>query len=89
MGEHLHQLALGDGLERVVVPNPLFNNMHGANRKGPAGASNAAKGSRPASGSDKTANWPGLPGKTQPKARNAGVPKTGHKGGFYVKSVGL
>ena len=71
------------------MPNKRWNSMHGANDKSGGGASNKAQGSRPASGSDKTANWPGLPGKTQPKARNAGVPKTGHKGGFYVKSVGL
>ena len=71
------------------MPNPLFNNMHGANRKGPAGASNASKGSKPSSGSEKTVNWPGLPGKTQSGSRNAGTPKTGHKGPFYVQSKGL
>lgn len=27
------------------------------------------------SGSEKTANWPGLPGKKQPKDRGQGIPK--------------
>ena len=71
------------------MPNPLYNNMHGANRSQGAGASNSAKGSKPSSGSDKTANWPGNPGPTQGKARNAGQPTTGHKGPFYVKKAGL
>lgn len=34
----------------------------------------------------KTANWPGLPGKSQGKDRSAGVPKKGWKGEFYVLS---
>ena len=73
------------------MPNPLFNNMHGANRKGPGGAKNSASGSPIGTSASpmKTANWPGLPGKTQAKARNAGVPKTGAKGPFHVKAVGI
>ena len=64
--------------------------MHGANDKSGGGAPSLPSGSTPsAPGADKTANWPGLPGPTQPKARNAGAPKTGHKGSFYVKAVGL
>lgn len=70
--------------------NKYWRNPHGADHGNSGGASNAAKGKAiGGSGSDKTASWPGLPGKTQGKARNAGQPKTGHKGPFYVKAVGV
>lgn len=71
------------------MPNKRWNSMHGPDDKSGGGASNAAKGSKSLSGSEKVANWPGLPGKTQGKARNAGQPKKGWKGTFYVKSEGL
>lgn len=38
---------------------------------------------------EKTASWPGLPGKGQPSGRNNGVPMTGHCGPFYVKKDGV
>ena len=37
---------------------------------------------------EKTANWGGLPGKTQ-KSRAGGAPTTGHAGKFRVKQDGL
>lgn len=70
------------------MPNPHYNNMHGADRKHP-GAAKEPGGSKPKSGSDKTANWPGVPGKTQGRARNAGSPTSGWKGQFEVKKIGL
>lgn len=72
------------------MPNPRFNNMHGANRTQGEGASNTSKGSKPAAGTPmKTANWPGVPGKTQSSDRSCGCKKTGSKGDFYVKQIGL
>lgn len=72
------------------MPNPHYNNMHGANRGQGEGASNKSKGSKPGGGMPmKTANWPGVPGKTQGN-RSAGVKTTGHKGAaFEVKKIGL
>lgn len=53
------------------------------------GGSNKAMGASPsASMPERTANWPGVPGKTQ-KSRAGGAPKTGHCGPFYVKSEGI
>lgn len=37
---------------------------------------------------EKTASWPGVPGKTQ-KSRAGGAPTTGHAGPFYVRKDGL
>lgn len=72
------------------MPNPRYNNMHGANVKSTGGASNKAAGaSASVAMNEKTAAWPGVPGKTQSKDRSGGVPKTGHRGKFYVKSEGL
>lgn len=71
------------------MPNPHYNNMHGANRKQGDGASNSSKGSSPASIPEKTANWPGVAGKTQSKDRSAGVSKTGHCGPFDVVKKGI
>jgi len=37
----------------------------------------------------KTANWPDLPGKAQPRSRSEGTPIEGKCGPFYVKKSGL
>lgn len=72
------------------MPNPIYNNQHGSNRTQGAGADTKARGSKPSGAMPmKTANWPGVPGKTQSGDRSAGVKKTGHKGDFYVKKQGL
>lgn len=73
------------------MPNPIYNNQHGANRSQGEGASNKARGSSPGGSMPmKTANWPGVPGKTQSGNRSAGVKTTGHKGAaFAVKKTGL
>ena len=72
------------------MPNPIWNNQHGANRKGPGGHSNKAPGSKPnESMPEKTAAWPGLPGKAQSKDRSGGTQKRGPLGPFRVKSEGL
>ena len=56
---------------------------------GGEGGPNKACGSKPnPSAPDKTANWPGVPGKTQ-RSRAGGAPTTGHAGPFEVKKVGL
>lgn len=71
------------------MPNPIYNNMHGANRKQGEGSSNTSKGSKPSGSMPmKTANWPGVPGKTQ-SSRSAGVKTTGKLGAFEVKKIGL
>ena len=58
-------------------------------QSGGEGGSNKAMGSRPGlPSSDKTANWPGVPGKTQ-RSRAGGAPTTGYAGSFEVKKVGL
>lgn len=72
------------------MPNPHYNNMHGANRKGAGGGKMSAEGTKPESFSKQgTANWGGLPGKTQGKDRSGGAPTTGKRGPFYVKKLGL
>lgn len=72
------------------MPNPLYNNMHGANKKGPGGHSNKAPGSKANEAMpEKTAAWPGLPGKAQSKDRSGGTQKSGPLGPFRVKSEGL
>lgn len=38
---------------------------------------------------EKTASWPGLPGKAQPRSRAAGTPTSGKLGPFYVKNEGI
>ena len=72
------------------MPNPRWNNQHGANVKDTP-STDLKHGGPPSAGASpmKTANWPGLPGKTQSGARNAGTPKTGHKGPFHVKAEGI
>lgn len=48
-------------------------------------------GSQPSSSMpERTADWPGPPGKTQPKSRAGGTATTGRKSApFYVKKSGL
>ena len=56
---------------------------------GGEGGSNKAMGSSPSLAMpEKTANWPGLPGKASP-SRAAGAPKTGYSGPFRVKQQGM
>ena len=56
---------------------------------GGEGGSNKAMGSTPSIPMpEKTANWPGLPGKAGPN-RSAGTPETGYAGPFRVKQVGM
>ena len=72
------------------MPNPRWNNQHGANDASGGGHREGTKGSAPSgSVSEKSTNWPGLPGPTQPKDRSAGQPKKGWKGEFQVKKVGI
>jgi hypothetical protein len=55
----------------------------------------APQSSQPSSGSHgsiknvKDSGFPGVPGKTQPRDRSNGIPKTGKLGPFRVKSEGL
>ncbi len=53
------------------------------------GAKTGARGSNSAPMPMKTANWAGLPGKTQPTNRAAGDPKSGSMGPFNHKSEGV
>ncbi len=66
------------------MPNPDFNaipNDRGGKGGGPAKKTRGGMGSV----NEKTAAWPGLPGKAQPKSRNAGIKKCP----VYPKSEGL
>jgi hypothetical protein len=56
---------------------------------GAVGSGKAAGGAPSASMPEKTANWPGVPGKTQAKSRAGGAPTRGHCGPFEVKKIGL
>jgi hypothetical protein len=73
----------------------MANKYHnqGANpssQKGGEGGSNKASGSAPAlSMPEKTASWPGLPGKSQGGSRSGGAPTTGYAGPFHHKKIGL
>lgn len=72
------------------MPNPHWNNMHGPNQSSPSGPSNKPQGGKvPTAMPMGTANWPGLPGKTQGKSRSGGTPTTGKLGPFYPKKEGL
>jgi hypothetical protein len=73
------------------MANKYHGNLTGNGRQtGGQGMSNKASGSSPdLSMNEKTAAWPGLPGKQQPKSRSGGAPTTGHCGPFYVKKSGL
>ena len=68
----------------------MANKYHdqGANpskQSGGEGGSNKATGNPPSmSMPEKTANWPGLPGKSGPD-RSGGVPNNGYFAGFYAK----
>lgn len=72
------------------MPNKYHGNLTG-NGKYSGGGNDSAKpaGGRPTlTLPEKTANWGGLPGKTQ-KSRAGGAPTTGHAGKFHVKQDGL
>lgn len=67
------------------MPNPNYNKMTSAGK----GAFNKPMGSPPSEAmNEKTANWPGLPGKAS-ASRAAGVPQKGSMGPFYHKKVGM
>lgn len=62
-------------LTRVRIPPGVhMPNKNYENFKGPKPPANK-KPSNPQLKADKTANWPGVPGRTQPKDRSAGVKK--------------
>ena len=66
------------------MPNPRHQKIPGG------GASNKASGSAPNQAMpQKTASWPGLPGKAQGKDRSGGTAKAGPLGPFHVKKEGL
>jgi len=66
------------------MPNKNFNNMHGANFSKKQGAPTGVRGGSAAM-PEKTAGWPGVPGKTQPKDRSGGTKKVKH----YPVSEGI
>lgn len=66
-----------------------YHNSGPSKQTGGEGGSNKAMGASPSSSMpEKTANWPGVPGKTQ-KGRAGGAPASGKRGPFYVKKIGL
>ena len=72
------------------MSNKYHGNLTGNSKQsGGEGGSNKAHGSKPTLGlPEKTAAWPGVPGKTQ-RSRAGGAPTTGYAGPFEVKKVGL
>jgi hypothetical protein len=60
------------------MPNPRWNNMHGANDKSGGGASNKAPGTAPKVNLG-----------AKQKDRSGGTAKRGPLGPFHVKSEGL
>ena len=69
------------------MPNGYHNKQVSPLKKsGGGGGNHKAQGSSPSEAMpEKTASWPGLPGASQPKARNGGTPS----GPFYVKKAGI
>ncbi len=66
------------------MPNPNYSKLPPGQ-----GGSNKPMGSpAPTAMPERTANWPGVPGKTQ-AARNAGTPTKGPLGPFHVKAEGI
>lgn len=64
-------------------------NKHYDKRGAGQGGSNKPMGASPSAPMpERTANWPGVPGKTQ-KGRSGGTAKAGYFGPFYVKSDGI
>lgn len=72
------------------MSNKYFNKDTAPSKQtGGEGGSNKAMGSTPSlSMPEKTAAWPGLPGKASPN-RSAGTPRTGFSGLFVVKKEGM
>lgn len=66
------------------MANPDFNDDPNK-RKQASPAKRKTFGGSDIGFNESTANWGGLPGKTQPKIRNAGTPKTK----IYPQSKGL
>jgi len=57
------------------MSNPLFNTDENKRRQTPVKHIEKKGKTGQSPFPEKTANWPGLPGKTQGKSRNAGVPR--------------
>lgn len=66
------------------MPNPNYNKLS----PGEGGSNKAMGSSPPTAMPEKTANWPGVPGKAS-ASRAAGTPQKGSMGSFEVKKVGL
>lgn len=60
------------------MPNPIYNNMQGPNRKGGEGPSPKPQGTPPNLSESKTG-----------PNRSGGDPTTGKRGPFYVKKQGI
>ena len=73
------------------MSNKFFNKDTAPSKQsGGEGGSNAPEGSGvPMGMPEKTAAWPGLPGKTQPRSRANGEPTTGKLGPFLNKKEGI
>lgn len=65
------------------MPNKYHENMNAPPSSQPKGGKGGGKMNTKDSG------FPGVPGKTQPKDRSNGTPKTGKLGPFHVKQEGL
>ncbi len=58
------------------MPNPRFGKFNKDRAKDKGSPPSVPSGHRPDATPEKTAAWPGLPGKAQPGNRSAGVSKT-------------
>ena len=71
------------------MPNPYYSDVVADKSRGGEGGSNKAQGSTPSTAMpERTADWPGVPGKTGP-SRAGGAPTKGKLGPFEVKKQGI
>ena len=72
------------------MPNKYHNrDAVPSKQTGGEGGSNKAMGATPSMPMpERTANWPGVPGKTQGN-RSGGAPTSGKRAPFAVKKIGL
>lgn len=71
------------------MANRYHGNLTGNGKLTGGGHTEPSGGGSSPQGKTGTANWPGLPGKSQGSDRSGGVSKSGHMGPFSHKKEGL
>jgi hypothetical protein len=70
------------------VANKYHGNLTGNGKHSGGAQSDTRRGAPSMPMPEKTASWPGVPGKTGPN-RSGGTPKKGKRGPFHVKHEGM